>query len=78
MLIKPTISNEECREFLLLKDKYAANYVLKKLQLKRNRKIKGINLYMGLQNITHQHTNIARGILQEIERCHLLFPWKQF
>lgn len=35
LLMKRTISNEECREFLLLKDKYAANYVLKKMQLTR-------------------------------------------
>lgn len=35
MLIKNTISNEECRKFLGLKDKYAANYILKKYPLKR-------------------------------------------
>ncbi len=35
MLIKDTISNKECREFLQLKDKYAANYILKKLPLKQ-------------------------------------------
>jgi len=35
MIMKSTISNEECRNFFLLKDKYAANYVLKSLPLKR-------------------------------------------
>jgi len=35
MIMKNTISNEECREFFLLKDKYAANYALKSLPLKR-------------------------------------------
>ena len=35
MLMKNTISNEECRDFFQLKDKYAANYVLKSLPLKR-------------------------------------------
>lgn len=35
MIMKNTISNEECREFFQLKDKYAANYVLKSLSLKR-------------------------------------------
>jgi len=35
MIMKSTISNEECRDFFQLKDKYAANYVLKSLPLKR-------------------------------------------
>lgn len=35
MLMKNTISNEECRDFFQLKDKYAANYILKSLPLKR-------------------------------------------
>ncbi|MBO0589157.1 nuclease-related domain-containing protein [Sporosarcina sp. E16_8] len=35
MIMKNTISNEECRNFFQLKDKYAANYVLKSLPLKR-------------------------------------------
>lgn len=33
ILMKTTISNEECRKWLGLKDKYAANYLLKNLKL---------------------------------------------
>ncbi|MFC4410627.1 nuclease-related domain-containing protein [Chungangia koreensis] len=33
ILMKTTISNEECRKWLGLKDKYAANYLLKKSKL---------------------------------------------
>ncbi len=40
MLIKNTISNEECRDFFQLKDKYAANYILKSFHLKRQGKSK--------------------------------------
>lgn len=35
MLMKSTISNAECRDFLQLKNKYAANYILKKIPLHR-------------------------------------------
>lgn len=35
MLINPKISNEQCRQFLSLKDKHAANYILNQLPLKR-------------------------------------------
>ncbi len=40
MLINNKISNEECRDFFRMKDKYAANYILKKLPLKREGKSK--------------------------------------
>lgn len=35
MLMKNTISNAECRDFLQLKNKYAANYILKNIPLHR-------------------------------------------
>ncbi|BAQ10054.1 transcriptional regulators [Bacillus sp. OxB-1] len=40
MLIKTSISNEECRDFLKLKDKFAAHYVLKSMSLHRKGKSK--------------------------------------
>lgn len=35
MIMKPTISNKECRDFLRIKDKFAANHILKTLPLTR-------------------------------------------
>ncbi len=40
MLIKNNISNEECRDYFQMKDKYAANYILNQFPLKREGKAK--------------------------------------
>lgn len=45
MIMKGTISNAECRDFLQLKNKYAANYVLKKIPLKRTGTSKATTYY---------------------------------
>lgn len=45
MLIKDNISNKECRDFLQLKDKYAAHYILNRLPLKRNGQNKATKYY---------------------------------